>query len=332
MDSVILRPVAFLAGALVIGGIYSLFCDLVLRDRSRVSRRVDEELRGRQRARVRKSALYKNPAVLAADRVPTLGWGERFAAMVEQSGLNLTPQRLLALSAATALGLPVLAMILRMALDVWDIGDNVLIAALMVPVGAALPFVYVHRKRKERLEKLVSQLPDTFELMSRVIRAGQTMAQAMQSVADEFEPPIAAEFSYTYEQQNLGLPPEIALGDLARRTGVLEVKIFVLALLVHQQAGGNLAELLDKLAGVTRERFRMRAKIKALTAEGRMQAAVLLILPPAMFVILLLLNPAYGQILLSRSLFLFHGDMLLALALFEVLGALWINKIVNFDF
>ena len=139
--------------------------------------------------------------------------------------------------------------------------------------------VYVQLKRKARLEKLLSQLPDAFDLMARVIRAGQTMSQALQAVADEFDQPIAAEFAYCYEQQNLGLPPEVAFRDLARRTGLLEIKIFVLALLVQQQTGGNLAELLDKLADVVRERFRIRGKIKALTAEGRMQALVLLVLP-----------------------------------------------------
>src|SRR5262249_57164429 len=122
-------------------------------------------------------------------------------------------------------------------------------------------------------------LPDAFDLMARVIRAGQTMSQAIQSVADEFDQPLAGEFAYCYEQQNLGLSPEVALRDLARRTGLVEVKIFVLAMLVQQQTGGNLAELLDKLSGVVRERFRVPGKIKALTAEGRMQATVLLVLP-----------------------------------------------------
>ena len=105
--------------------------------------------------------------------------------------------------------------------------------------------------------------------MGRVVRAGQTISQALQAVADEFPPPIAAEFAYCYEQQNLGLSPESALRDLARRTGLLEIKIFVLALLVQQQTGGNLAELLDKLSGIIRERFRIRGQIKTLTAEGR---------------------------------------------------------------
>ena len=107
----------------------------------------------------------------------------------------------------------------------------------------------VKRTRDARIEKLRSQLPEAFDLMARVVRAGQTLGQALLAVADEFPQPISVEFAFCYEQQNLGLPPEVAFRDLARRTGILELKIFVLAVLVQQQTGGNLAELLIKLAG-----------------------------------------------------------------------------------
>jgi tight adherence protein B len=237
--------------------------------------------------------------------------------MVEQSGLNLTLRRLFLYMAAAGLGVGAVAGLVRQS-PLWAAGGAVL--------GALGPVVYVAVRRKVRLHKLLSQLPDTFDLMARVIRAGQTMSQALLAVADEFDAPIAAEFSYCYEQQNLGLPPEVALRDLARRTGVLEVKIFVLALLVQQQTGGNLAEMLEKLATVVRERFRMWAKIRALTAEGRFQAAVLLALPPAMFFIILFLNRNYAQILIDNPV------LLIVMGISEVIGALWIRKIVNFDF
>jgi tight adherence protein B len=186
--------------------------------------------------------------------------------------------------------------------------------------------VYVRVKQKARLDKLQAQLPDAFDLMARVIRAGQTMSQALQAVADEFEQPIAGEFVYCYEQQNMGLSPELALRDLARRTGLLEVKIFVLAVLVQQQTGGNLAEMLERLAAIVRDRFRMRAKIQALTAEGRMQAVVLLAMVPALFLLLLILNRSYAQVLLDRP------ELLIATGVAEAVGAIWIRKIVNFDF
>ena len=157
--------------------------------------------------------------------------------------------------------------------------QNPIAAMIAVPIGAVLPLYYVQRVRRARSAKLLGQLPAAFELMSRVVRAGQTISQALRAVSDEFPPPLAAEFASCYEQQNLGLSLESALRDLARRTGLLEIKIFVLALLVQQQTGGNLAELLDKLSGIIRERFQMHGQIRTLTAEGRAQAAVLLVLP-----------------------------------------------------
>jgi tight adherence protein B len=204
--------------------------------------------------------------------------------------------------------------------------QSLLVGAVAGVAGAAAPLVYVHFKRKARLAKMMSQLPDAFDLMARVIRAGQTMSQAMQAVAEEFAPPLAAEFAYCYEQQNLGLAPEVALRDLARRTGLLEIKIFVLALLVQQETGGNLAELLEKLAMVIRSRARLRGRINALTAEGRLQGLVLLAMPPVMFAIILFLNPSYGGVLIDQPW------ILVGAGLSEAIGALWIRKIVNFDF
>jgi tight adherence protein B len=237
--------------------------------------------------------------------------------MVEQSGLDLTPGKLAAIAGGAALTLGALGLLIR---------QSVVVGAVAAAIGAAIPLLYVNVKRKARLEKLLSQLPDAFDLMGRVIRSGQTMSQAMQSVADEFPQPISGEFGFCYEQQNFGLPPEVALRDLARRTGLVEIKIFVLALVVQQQTGGNLAELLDRLSTIIRARYKMRGQIKALTAEGRMQAMVLLALPPALFLIMLMMNRDYATTL-------FEFPMLIGATLgLETLGALWIRKIVNFDF
>jgi tight adherence protein B len=158
------------------------------------------------------------------------------------------------------------------------------------------------------------------------MRAGQTMSQSLQAVADEFKAPIGGEFAFAFEQQNLGMPPEDALRDLGRRTGLMEIKIFVLALVVQRQTGGNLAELLDKLSRLVRERFRIRGLIKTLTAEGRFQGAILLGLPAVMFLILLALNPSYALTLFERP------RLVVGTIISELLGALWIRQIVNFDF
>jgi tight adherence protein B len=316
----LLLILTFAAGVLAVVGAYSVFADLFRRDRVRLDRRLDEEFHRKQRQRIRSSALYKDLGRLAAeaatdDRPKTIR--HRVAEMIDQSGLSVTPARLLGLMAAVGLGVGTLAFLAR--------------PSPVVPVVAGLPaavvpFLYVHFKRKARLQKMLQQLPDAFDLMSRVIRAGQTTPQALQAVVDEFDQPIAGEFAYCYEQQNLGLSPEVSFRDLARRTGLLEVKIFVLALLIQQQTGGNLAEILDKLSAVVRERFRMRNKIKALTAEGRMQGLVLLVLPFAMVGIMMMLNQSYADTVAR------HPMLLVVMAVIEGVGAVWIRKIVNFDF
>jgi tight adherence protein B len=308
----------FLAAVLGVIGIYSVLSDLFLRDRARVSQRMDETFREEQRDRVRRSSLFKDLGRLSAEAETTrLTMRQRLEIMVEQSGLRITPKRLLAIACAIALIFAALS-------GLWT--KNLLVAGLAALVGAALPFSFVQQRRVRRRQKLLSQLPDAFDLMARVIRSGHTIPQGLQAVADEFDPPIAREFSYCFEQQNLGLDPEIALRDLARRTGLLEIKIFVLAMVIQQQTGGNLAELLDKLATVVRERFRLQGKIRTLTAEGRLQAVVLLALPPSLLGIVVLLNRTYADVLIQ------HWTLLLWVLASEFLGMLWIRRIVNFDF
>ncbi len=310
----------FAAVVTACAGLYSIVSDVYLRDRSRVSQRVDEEFRKRARARAQKSLLFKDHRALSADLAgeaerPSLG--QRFETMIEQSGLDLTPSKLLTIVVGTSLGLGLLGGLVR---------HNILVAAVGAIVGGAAPIFFVRFKRNARSEKLLSQLSDAFDLMSRVIRAGQTMMQGLQAVADEFSPPIATEFAFCFEQQNMGLAPETALRELARRTGLLELKIFVLAMLVQQQTGGNLAELLDKLSHIIRERYKLRGKIQALTAEGRMQAMVLLGLPPALFLLMLVINRSYASLLLE------HTSLIWMTVISETIGGLWIRKIVNFDF
>jgi tight adherence protein B len=318
MSPLLLTLLTFLAAVLAVVGLYSVWRDLFARER--VAKRLDDEFRGRQREQIRSSPLFKDLGRLAREaneeeRTATLG--ERFAAMVAQSGVNVTTRRLMVLAAVAGVAAAFLLGVIR---------PNIFVAAAGGLVGAAVPVLFVYAKWKARMDKMLRQLPDAFDLMSRVIRAGQSMTQAMQAVADEFDQPLAGEFGYCYEQQNLGLPPEVSLRDLARRTGLLEIKIFVLALLVQQQSGGNLAEVLDKLAGVVRERFRIRSKIKALTAEGRMQALVLLVLPFALMGLLMVMNSQYAATVMK-----YPGIVVLMLVI-EGLGAVWIRKIVNFDY
>jgi tight adherence protein B len=312
---------AFLAGFLLIFGVNLLIADLLETQREQARKRMEEDLRVRQKERSRSSVAYKELYEAAAQRLaevevrPNL-W-ERFVMLVDESGLTIHSRQLAAISGALALATLVLSLVLDAP---WAV------PAVAVPVMAALPVACVAILRSRRREKLLSQLPDAYDLMGRTLRAGQTLPQALQAVADEFSSPIAEEFGYCYDQQNLGLSLEAAMRELARRMGILELKIFVLAVTIHRQTGGNLAELLGKLSHIIRQRFRIRGHIRALTAEGRLQAVILLALPLFMLGLLLVLNPSYVIVL-------FHYPKLLGgMALSMTVGAYWIYRIVHFDF
>lgn len=311
-----------LAALTVITGIIAvsqLLSDMFLRDRSRVSDRVDAEFLKKKTEQSKKTPLFKNlgqiASELAEDVKPSMK--QRFISMIEQSGMDTTPGKVLGTAVISCAVCGLIVFLFRR--SPFDAG----LAALL---GGMAPILHVKRKRDARIEKLRSQLADAFELMSRVVRAGQTLGQALMAVADEFPQPISTEFAYCYEQQNLGLSPEVTFRDLTRRTGVIELKIFVLAVLVQQQTGGNLAELLTKLASVVRERYLIRGTIRTLTAEGRMQGWILAGLPPLMLVLLLVMNPGYAMVHFQ------HPNLILGTFGFEMLGVLWIRKIVNFDF
>jgi len=316
--------VSGLAAATAIIGVlaaYQILSDLFLRDRSRVSDRVDDEFLKSRKERAKKSPLFKNLGQVAAEALADDdGRGtarQRFEAMVEQAGMDVTPGRIAGIAGLAAAALGLVGFLVR---------GNPIDAVLAAALGAVAPPWYVKRRRDRRLEKLRSQLAEAFELMARVVRAGQTLGQAILAVSEEFPQPIAAEFALCYEQQNLGLSPELTFRDLSRRSGLIEMRIFVLAVLVQQQTGGNLAELLLKLSAVVRERYMIRGTIQTLTAEGRLQGWVLAALPPLMLLLMYVINPGYVGVLLRRP------NILLATFGFETLGVLWIRKIVNFEF
>ncbi len=320
MSPAVTLGLTFGAVASAVLGAYSIVSDLRKGTQARIRRRVDEAAREGIRDRVKKSALFKDLSQLAGGALdqrhlaPSLR--ERFDLMVEQSGLGITSSAVIGIAAVSGLA----AAIFGYLLVPWFLVPPVALA-----VGAALPLYFVKNRRAARLEKLLSQLPEAFDLMARVIRAGQTMTQAFRSVADEFAPPIASEFAVCFEQQNLGIAPETSLRDLAERTGLLELKILVVGVIVQEQIGGNLADMLDKLSGVIRERYRLRGVIKTLTAEGRMQAALLLGLPPALFMMMLFMNRPYALELFD------HPILITITAISEAIGALWIRSIVNFS-
>jgi tight adherence protein B len=321
----------FLAASLGIAAGYSIWRDLQQRDSYRARRRVESEFHKAEAKPAARGSVFKslsqfNLGEIVPENLPSpevqlpaqerLDWRERLQTMLTQSGLSWTTAQLALISAGTALAGAFLGLVLQGAL-----------AALLGGIGMGLaPTFYVRHRQNARRDRLLRQLPDAFDLMARVLRSGHSVSQAFQAVGDTFEPPIANEFAHCQEQQNLGLLPEVTYRDLARRTGVLELKIFVMAMMIQRQTGGNLSEVLERLAALIRERVRLRNHIRTLTAEGRMQAVVLLVLPPLMFLGMRFVNRAYADVLFQ------HGRLLAAMIASMAAGALWIRRIIQFDY
>jgi tight adherence protein B len=205
-------------------------------------------------------------------------------------------------------------------------GLSVALAPVMSIVLASLPIIWLLFKRKRRLKKFAAQLPEALELIARALRAGHSLAAGFSLVAQESSAPIATEFSRTFEEQNLGKPLEEALEDLTKRVPNLDLKFFATAIILQRQTGGDLAEILDKIGHLIRERFKIWGQVQALTGEGRLSGIVLLALPPALFAVVYRMNPDYLMLLFTDDL---GKKMLVGGIVSQLLGALMIRKIVN---
>ena len=211
------------------------------------------------------------------------------------------------------------------------IGMILLKFSLLAAIGCGgatllLPLVWLNLKRRMRMAKLNTQLPDVFEMMSQALRAGHSLAGAIQLVYEQMPPPIATEFAQVYHEQNLGVKIEDALQSMAGRVDSLDVKFFVTAVVIQRQTGGDLAEVLDNISGVIRERIELAGLVRGLTAEGRLSGWVLFALPAIVFMASMYLNPQYAEVLLEDP----RGKIMLMVAGgMQLMGIAMIRWIVN---
>lgn len=312
---------AFFAGFAFVAGLNFFMVEVIEDRRKQQLAHAKEEMRLRQAERARVELLNKEAQKKAVSQIaeyyenPTL-WA-KWKLLVSQSGLvGIKAETLFVIAICIALvGGGLIALPTRS----WSYG--VLGGVAM----SSAPFLFVWFKRKQRQKKLLTQLPDAYEMLSRILRSGQTVSQAMRAIADEFSSPLAEEFAYCWEQQNLGLTPEASLKELARRTGVLEIKIFVVALTINSTSGGNLSQLLNKLSQVIRDREKMREKVVALTAEGRLQAYMMIALPIGLAGIMSLISPTYLVPLFD------YKALIAGTLLWMGVGYFWMQRIINFD-
>jgi tight adherence protein B len=237
--------------------------------------------------------------------------------MLDQADLHITPSRLLMFSFMAG-------MLGALAASVLTIFIPIMIFAGLC--CAAVPFVHVWWKRRQRFNKFLENLPDALDLVSRALSAGHAFSEALHMVSIEMPEPIATEFRKAYEEQNLGLSIKLALENLTQRMPLLDLKMCVTAIMIQRETGGNLAEILEKVGYTIRERFRIMGDLKTLTTSSRMSAWLLCALPIAVALMVTVMNPDYMSVLWKDQ----RGHYLIAIALFmQITGMLIVRKILN---
>ncbi|MFN2530715.1 MAG: type II secretion system F family protein [Pyrinomonadaceae bacterium] len=237
--------------------------------------------------------------------------------MLDQADLHITPSRL--------------AMFSVMAGTLGALAASVITPMLPIIVlgglaTASVPFIHVWWKRKKRFNLFLELLPDALDLISRGLSAGHAFSEALHMVSSEMPEPIATEFRKTYEEQNLGLSLKLALENLTQRIPLLDLKICITAILIQRETGGNLAEILEKVAYTIRERFRIMGDLKTLTTSSRMSAWLLCGLPIFVALAVTVMNPEYMSVLWNDQ----RGHYLIAAALFmQITGMLIVRKILK---
>lgn len=301
-------------------GIAQLAGDLKKTSRKKIASRLKGRSANAANAAARFESLRKEaPKVegLFGPMLAKLRTTERLQTMLAQANLAWSAPKMLVNQALVASVLLAACLLLKL--------------PLLASFGAAiavfiLPLFYLLRRRKKRLNKLLLQLPDVFELLGQALRAGHSLASGMQLISNELPDPAGTEFGRVFHEQNLGLKIEDALKNLAERMNVLDVRFFVTAVLIQRQTGGDLSEVLDKISGVIRDRIKLHGTVQALTAEGRLSGYVLLALPFVVFAAMLRINYEYAEVLWSHP----TGQMMSMFAIVQmIMGWLIIKKIIN---
>jgi tight adherence protein B len=248
-----------------------------------------------------------------------LAWTTKMQNLLSQAGMRTKAGKVLLASAVAGMAAYVIV----------DASVHMaLVAFAAAIVATAAPLGFVSWKRKRRLRQFEERFPDALDLLGRAVRAGHAFTTGLEIVAKETAEPVASEFRNCFEEQNFGLPLRDALVNMTERIPLLDVRFFVTALLVQKETGGNLAEILDELARVIRDRFRIYREVRVKTAQGRLTAGILIALPIFMLFALEAVNPAYVRVLFDDPI----GPPILAVAgLMQLIGSILIWRIVHIE-
>lgn len=317
LSFVLFAVVAFLAVVLTFEGLYNVWASRNSPEARRIAMRL-EQLAGEVHAQ---ASIERT---LEASRLPRLngllgrvGFGQRLHRFVGASATGVSPVELILVSGALGL--------LGMALPTLLGKPPTLGAALGLGL-AALPWWRVSSRRSKRIERIERQFPEALDLMGRAMRAGHAFPTAVKMVGDEMAEPLGRDFRTLFDEMNYGVPVNDALVRLAERVPVPDVSYFVVAVMIQRESGGNLAELLDKISSIVRERLKLLGEIRTLSAEGTLSAIILTALPFGVALVVNIVNPKFLSVLWTDP----AGIRMVGVALFMmVLGILWMRQIIR---
>jgi len=245
--------------------------------------------------------------------------GSAFSRWIEQSGMKVSISGVLLVATVLgAVGALLVTMLTRSPMGI----------PAGFAIGFALPFMLLKFKRTKRLRAFEEMFPEALDLIARALKAGHAFATGLKMAADELSEPVGPEFRKTFDEQNFGLPLKDALENLTLRIPILDVRFFATAVLIQRETGGNLSEILENLAHVVRERFKILRQVRVYTAHGRLTGYVLLALPAVLAIALSFINPEHMNMLFREHM----GQILLMVAIgMQFAGYIWIRQVVKIE-
>jgi tight adherence protein B len=314
---VLFTVVTFLAVVLALEGAYNLWAS----GRSPEARRITARLEALSGEASTTTSIERSLAPTRMLRLNALlarsGLGHRMQRFVSASAIAVSPAELILMSLALGtLGLALPGLF----------GKPPVFGAALGLALAVLPWWRVASRRNKRIERIERQFPEALDLMGRAMRAGHSFPSAVKMVADEMAEPLGRDFLILFDEMNYGVPANDALMHLADRVPVSDVSYFVVAVMIQRESGGNLAELLDKISVIVRDRLKLLGEIRTLSAEGRLSAIILTALPFGVGLVVNIVNPEFMAVLWSDPV----GLRMVGVAIFMmVLGILWMRSIIR---
>ena len=315
--------IAGLVFVIVAAGIFLAFSILdkrserarLLRDRLAAVQKAAEREPSEELALLRDQMLSEIPVLDSllrrSERVSNL------QVLLSQADLDIRAGNMLLLCGACGVGFAVFA---------FYAGGSLLFGWLGLVLGAFLPYSYASYRRSKRFQKFEELFPEAIDTLARAVRAGHAFTTAIELIANEVAEPIASEFRKLFEEQKFGLPVRDALINLTQRVPLVDVKFFVTAVMLQRETGGNLAEILDNLSYVIRERFKIMRQVRVFTAQGRLTMVLLMALPPVIVMVMLVMSPNFIRPLFTDPLG--HALVVGGVAL-QTIGYFWIRKVIR---